>query len=130
MGGCTPGPLYDETLGTGEHAFTVTLTGEILFTYGESFYLLGGTGVAAGEALTFGAFNIGDPQNGQAPEGAGPTEVSLTSSLTLTLPDGATLSSASGYLYGAAPVPEPADWMLMLAGLGLTGVVARRVRRL
>lgn len=28
-----------------------------------------------------------------------------------------------------APVPEPGEWMMMLAGLGLVGLMARRARR-
>jgi hypothetical protein len=29
----------------------------------------------------------------------------------------------------ASPVPEPRDWMLMLAGLGLVGLMVERAKR-
>lgn len=37
-------------------------------------------------------------------------------------------STAGGASFTAAPVPEPGEWMMLLAGLGLMGVVARRRR--
>lgn len=120
-GECVPGPLHDETLGIGEHDFSITLTGEISFTYDEPFYLLGSAGVVVSEFVSFGPFTVSDP----SPEGTGPTEISLVSSLTFTLPDGASLFSASGNLYGTAPVPEPSAWLLMLAGLAGVGMTAR-----
>jgi len=37
--------------------------------------------------------------------------------------------SSSGSLAYAAAVPEPKDWMLMLAGIGLVGVMIERTKR-
>ena len=49
-----------------------------------------------------------------------------TGSFFITLPPGVTLVSGSGATYALAPVPEPATSALLLAGLGLVGVAARR----
>ena len=38
----------------------------------------------------------------------------------------ATLSSASGTLYNVAAVPEPAEWLTLVAGLGLVAWMVRR----
>lgn len=40
-----------------------------------------------------------------------------------------TLSGGYGGVLAAAPVPEPRDWMMMLAGLGLIGMMVSRSRR-
>jgi hypothetical protein len=37
--------------------------------------------------------------------------------------------SSSGSLAYAVAVPEPRDWMLILAGIGLVGVMVERVKR-
>jgi len=45
---------------------------------------------------------------------------------------GTTAGSAGGIYAGAlsaTPVPEPKDWMLMLAGIGLVGMMVGRVKR-
>lgn len=45
---------------------------------------------------------------------------------------GTTAGSAGGIYAGAlsaAPVPEPKDWMLVLAGIGLVGLMVERVKR-
>jgi hypothetical protein len=45
---------------------------------------------------------------------------------------GTTARSAGGIYAGAlsaTPVPEPKDWMLMLAGIGLVGMMVGRVKR-
>ena len=45
---------------------------------------------------------------------------------------GTTAGSAGGIYAGAlsaAPVPEPKDWMLMLAGIGLVGMMVERAKR-
>jgi len=49
------------------------------------------------------------------------TLANATHDITTTLP-----GLSNGGLYGVAPVPEPATYGMMLAGLGLLGVVARR----
>lgn len=40
-----------------------------------------------------------------------------------------TLGGGYGGVLAAAPVPEPRDWMMMLAGLGLIGMMVSRSRR-
>ena len=40
-----------------------------------------------------------------------------------------TLGGGYGGILAAAPVPEPSDWMMMLAGLGLIGMMVSRSRR-
>ena len=44
----------------------------------------------------------------------------------IVLPEGANLSSAAGAAYNVTAVPEPGEWVLMLAGLGLVGWRVRR----
>jgi hypothetical protein len=39
------------------------------------------------------------------------------------------LSGTGNVVYAAVPVPEPRDWMLMLAGIGLVGMVVGRSKR-
>jgi hypothetical protein len=61
-------------------------------------------------------------------------EVDFDSTAALTnvgLPDGVSFTSAAGASYNitVASVPEPDTWALLLAGLGLIGVAARRRRR-
>lgn len=41
-----------------------------------------------------------------------------------------TLGGSYGGALAAAPVPEPRDWLMMLAGLGLVGFVAARRNRI
>ena len=40
-----------------------------------------------------------------------------------------TLGGGYGGVLAAAPIPEPRDWMMMLAGLGLIGMMVSRSRR-
>jgi hypothetical protein len=81
----------------------------------------GGTQVATGTALHSGAIDVW----------------TVTSATPLDLGDyylqvsGRMVSATSGSFGGAvmlAPVPEPAAWGMMLAGLGLAGFIAARRR--
>ena len=63
-----------------------------------------------------------------ADSAGGANDYAHTSDLSFQLPTGVTYTSDSGALLTGA-VPEPASWALLLAGFGLTGIVARRRRR-
>lgn len=114
-----------------EHLVNVTPTGTLDFIYGEAFYLIGalGTSVLNLDAfLPFCAFEIGCPENPPA-NGTGATTLDFSNSANLVsimLPEGATASFASGAAYNVTAVPEPGEWAMLLAGLGL---VAWRTRR-
>lgn len=117
---CLGAPLYDQTLGTGNHSISLTLTGTIQFTYGEAFYLIGQMGAGTGGGFAFTVF--GDPM--PEPDGSGATTLDFSNSANLVnigLPEGATASFASGASYNVTAVPEPAEWAMLLAGLGLVG---------
>lgn len=123
---CSNTPLYDQTLGAGNHDINLTLTGTINFIYDEAFYLIGGMSVGTGGGLT--SFTVfGDPA--PEPDGTGATTLDFSNSANLVniaLPQGATASFASGEAYNVTSVPEPAEWLMLLAGLGLVGWRARR----
>ncbi|MFP5408749.1 MAG: PEP-CTERM sorting domain-containing protein [Gammaproteobacteria bacterium] len=114
-----------------EHLVNVTLTGTLDFTYGEAFYLIGelGTSVVNLDAfVTFCSFEMECPGNPPV-DGTGATTLDLLNSALLAgivLPEGATFASASGAAYNVTAVPEPGEWAMLLAGLGL---VAWRTRR-
>jgi hypothetical protein len=112
---------HDQTLGTGLHTIDLALTGAFEFTYDTPFYLIGQLGVMTGEGLqSFMAFGDQPP----APAGTGPTTLDFSDSATLariTLPSGALLHSASGSAYPVTAVPEPGQWLLLLAGLAVIG---------
>ena len=110
-----------------------TLTGTLTFTYGESFYLLSGLGVAViGDGLeSFCSFGtIGDTTcTAPVKDGTGATTLDFANSanlVSIVLPQGATASFASGETYNVTAVPEPAEYLMLLAGLGLVGWRVRR----
>lgn len=114
-------------------AVNVTLTGALTFTYGEAFYLIGalGTSIADTSALgPFESFEISEtPMVLAPPDGSGPTTLDFFNSAHLAsvvLPQGASFSSASGTAYNVTTVPEPGEWLMLLAGLGLVGWRVRR----
>ena len=125
-------PTYDLVLtpGAGQD-INITLHGTLNFTYGESFYLIGGLGVTVlgdgFEALC--SLDIGGTCTPNPKDGTGATTLDFSNSanlINIALPEGATASFASGASYNVTAVPEPGEWMLLLAGLGL---VSWRVRR-
>jgi hypothetical protein len=105
----------------------VMLTGTIEFTYGEAFYLISalGTSILGGGLEPFCGFSISDTPCTPTPkDGSGVTTLDFSDSahlISIVLPEGATASFASGAAYNVTSVPEPAEWLMMLAGLGLVG---------
>jgi hypothetical protein len=62
-------------------------------------------------------------------DGTGATTLDFSNSanlVSIALPEGATASFASGATYNVTTVPEPGEWAMLLAGLGLVGWRARR----
>jgi len=114
-----------------EHLVNVTLTGTLDFTYGEAFYLIGalGTSVFNLDAFQpFCSFELECPGNPPV-DGTGATTLDFLNSALLTgivVPEGATFASASGAPYNVTAVPEPGEWAMLLAGLGLVAWRARR----
>lgn len=124
-----PTPDRILTPGSGQ-AIHVTLQGTLTFTYGESFYLMSGLGVTIlGEGIdSFCNFSTGDctapPKDGT---GASTLDFSNSANLVnIALPEGASANFASGTAYNVTAVPEPGEWAMLLAGLGLVGWRARR----
>lgn len=127
-----PTPDLILTPGAGQ-SVNITLHGTLNFTYGESFYLISGLGVnVIGDGLeSFCAFPsvIGDTCTAPVKDGIGATTLDFSNSANLVdiiLPQDATASFASGTAYNVTSVPEPAEWLMLLAGLGLVGWRARR----
>lgn len=60
--------------------------------------------------------------------GGGTADISHTAGLGITLPNGLTFASDSGVFLTQSPVPEPASHALLLAGLGVAALFARRRR--
>lgn len=111
------------TPGVGQ-AVDVVLSGTLNFTYGEAFYLIGALAAGASEGQTFCAFDIGDSCTPPPKDGTGATTLDFSNSadlINIALPQGATASFASGATYSVTTVPEPGEWLMLLAGLGLVG---------
>lgn len=108
----------------------VTLTGTFDFTYGKAFYLIGGMGATVVDGLgTFCAFDISGTCTTPSVDGTGATTLDFANSanlVSIVLPQGATASFASGETYNVTAVPEPAEYLMLLAGLGLVGWRVRR----
>lgn len=125
-----PPPDLVLTPGAGQ-IVDVTLEGTLEFTYGEAFYLISGLGTTVvGDGLTsFCSFEIGCTEPPK--DGTGATTLGFANSAHLVgimLPVGASASFDSGTAYNVAAVPEPGEWAMLLAGLGLVGWRARRRR--
>lgn len=106
----------------------VTLTGTLTFTYGQAFYLIGAlaSNVVDTTALlsAFEPFGISENPISPLPDGSGATTLDFFNSAHLTaimLPQGASFASASGAAYSVTAVPEPGEWLMLLAGLSLVG---------
>lgn len=107
----------------------VTLHGTLNFTYGEGFYLIGGLNATLLDTSPFLAFCISECPPPPAIDGTGATTLDFSNSANLVnivLPEGATASFASGNAYNVTSVPEPGEWLMLLAGLGLVGWRTRR----
>ncbi|MCA1978628.1 MAG: PEP-CTERM sorting domain-containing protein [Thiobacillus sp.] len=132
LGGAPLEPVRPDLILTpgANQAVNVTLTGTLTFTYGEAFYLIGALGTSMFDGLgAFCTFDIGGTCTLPALDGSGATTLDFFNSAHLTtvvLPQGASLSSASGVAYNVTTVPEPGAWLLLLAGLGVLGWRVRR----
>ena len=125
-----PLTLVDQILAPGAgQTVNVTLHGTLTFTYGEAFYLIGGLGTDLGGIETFCAFSTDSSCSSPPKDGTGATTLDFSHSANLVniaLPEGATASFASGASYNVTAVPEPGEWLMLLAGLGLIGWRKRR----
>lgn len=116
-----PPPVYqpDMTLHAGANQLVdLMFTGSFDFTYGQTYHLVSEFGAGIHGFTPFGA-----------PAGSGPTTLDFLNGAWLSgivLPSGASVIFESGAGYPVATVPEPAEWALLLAGLGLIGWRTRR----
>lgn len=90
---------------------------------------MGGLGTALIEGLVpFCSFTIEGTCSAPPIDGTGATTLDFSNSanlINIALPEGASASFASGTAYNVTAVPEPGEWMMLLAGLGLIGWRAR-----
>ena len=129
-----PTPVFDQLLTPGAgQVVSATLSGTFTFTYGEAFYLVSGMGTALiGDGLeTFCGFPTatGDACSPAIKDGTGATTLDFSNSanlINIALPQGAIADFASGAAYNVTAVPEPSQWLMLLAGLGLVGWATRR----
>lgn len=126
-----PQTLVDQILapGAGQNV-NITLHGALTFTYGEMFYLIGALGAGLGGIETFCAFSIDSSCSSPPKDGTGATTLDFSNSanlVSIVLPTGASASFASGASYNVTAVPEPAEWLMLLVGMGLIGWRARRI---
>lgn len=101
------------------------------FTYGEAFYVLGNMSATAADLPFLLSYCAPDCIPNSDPDGTGPTTFDFSNSahlISIVLPEGASLSSASSTTYNVSTVPEPGEWLMLLAGLGLVGWRARHRR--
>jgi hypothetical protein len=128
---------------TGVH--TYTSSGEYTFTLGNATEVVVGlldfTGRDAGAAtdLMFTVSNFGSTILSQGFTSLGAADAYFTDhalslgglagnvdlSMTFSMTTGSDQGAGFSYLVAAAPVPEPSQWLLLLAGLGILGSVAR-----
>jgi hypothetical protein len=124
-------PAFDLVLTPGAgQAINATLHGTLSFTYGESFYLIGAMGAGIFDTNFLQAFcSIEAGDCVPPPDGSGATTLDFSNSanlINIALPEGANASFASGATYNVTTVPEPGEWLMLLAGLGLVGWRTRR----
>ena len=110
-----------DTLPPGQRTFTQTVALQI----GQSYRLAHDLSIFAGGNVSYVGDGLHAPASWSLDIDAGHTSLAFVD----VLPDDVTLVTASGHDYGlamTAPVPEPETYAMMLAGLGLLGVMARR----
>ena len=59
-------------------------------------------------------------------QNGGIADFSNSAHLSFDMDKGVALTSSSGYQYGVAAVPEPETYAMLMSGLGIMGLVARR----
>lgn len=113
-----------------EQIVDIVLTGTLTFTYGETFYLIGGLGTGVADGLDPSCvFAIEGTCTPTPKDGTGATTLDFSNSanlINIALPYGATANFTSGASYNVTTVPEPGEWLMLLTGLGLVSWAARR----
>ncbi|MCX9155810.1 PEP-CTERM sorting domain-containing protein [Niveibacterium sp. 24ML] len=96
----------ERTFKLGELTLSNAYKNDFSFTFGNTYKLVA--------SLTATAWN------------GGVADFSHTANLNFALGSGVNLTSASGYTYNVPAVPEPQTYAMLLAGLGMISVMARR----